>query len=51
MSLLLHRRHGVVMDSVEKAEQLMIFGVAVHILPGFGGGEGGWIHDRRRPLG
>lgn len=48
MSLSLRGRHGVVMDSVEKAEHLMIFGVTLHI---FGGGEGGWIRGRRGSLG
>lgn len=31
------------MDCVEKAEQLMSFGVSLHKLSGFGGAEGGWI--------
>lgn len=29
-----------------KIEQLMIFGVTLHKLPGFGGAEGGWICGR-----
>lgn len=47
MSLSGHRRHRVVMESAEKAEQLMILGVILHIRSGFGGGQGGWIRDRR----
>lgn len=58
MRLLLHGRHGVVMDSVEKVEQLMILGVAVHILPGLEGkreagsmtGGGHWADATARPL-
>lgn len=36
----LHGRHGVVMDSVEKDGQLMIFRVILHVLPCFGGFSG-----------
>lgn len=48
----------MVMDSVEKVEQLMILGVAVHILPGLEGkreagsmtGGGHWADATARPL-
>lgn len=38
---------SAVTDRAEKAEDLMIFGITPHILPGFGGGEGGWTRGRR----
>lgn len=34
------------MDCGGKAEQLMIFEVTLHKLPGVGGAEGGWIRGR-----
>lgn len=51
VSLSAHGRLSVVTESVEKTEQLMIFGVILHVLSGFGGGEGGWMRGGRGSLG